>query len=524
MMNLFQRSVDLLLYSGIYVYSTVNAAIVVAQKDSQCNNTNSLVIHGSTHDVPPPIRIRKPRSSRRFIQKLPNEILLNIFECMNERDLYNCTSVCNKWNKLITPVLWRSPVPIRPIISCSVALTAIDKAKNTQHHHQKSHLYPGFPIYLPQFGHSIRSIDLSLIASHVTDCTVRYIIKSCPQLTSLSLSNCRNITNDALQSLSRSIIAPQLEILILNNCRLISDEGLYHLSEACKSLRTIHLGSCHRISHDGITKLVTASGSTLRRISLSDCIHVTGQTIHTIAHQCGSRLEWLDIARVKNVRHVDLENLIKKCPNITRLNLALKKTRTSQDDTNTRQRSQMDIPTVEHTDNPLLHYDPNPLNELITLLRRYNISPELTESAAQHQQYLIERQRQLDLVSNRSVEMIATRLCKLELLDLSNWTYLTDPAVQIITAHGQNLQQLNLSGCYGITSDVLGCLSNLCDRKSTRITLNNLMISSTYDKNDYSIRISSDSSSASTGSSRSRLLKNKPSTASYEDYLLKDFQ
>ncbi|KAL0075388.1 hypothetical protein J3Q64DRAFT_1756126 [Phycomyces blakesleeanus] len=347
----------------------------------------------------------------------------------------------------------------------------------------------GFPIHLPKYGHAIRNLTLSSPALHITDCSVRHILKYCPNLVSLQLANCRHITNDSLRSLSRAQCAPHLRVLNLQNCVQVSDTGLTYLAAECSSLEIIQLGGCVRISHQGVTHLVKASSRTLRRLCLSDCGRVTGVTIHQIAKLCRTRLEWLDIARIGAVQHADLAALVSYCPNLTRLNLARPKSMLLRQLQQHRQeqrrlqhqqyRSSQQTQTQTQNDDdymlPLLESQVNPLDELIDMLRRYNVQPAISSLFAHNQRFEQQYQQlaKLDDVSDASLELIITQLPRLAHLDLSHWTCLTDGAICVLAKHGLALTHLNLSGCKNITYRVFGYLSSLCHRneKLTNITL-----------------------------------------------------
>ncbi|CEP19253.1 hypothetical protein [Parasitella parasitica] len=446
---------------------------------------------------------KQRHAKKPVFDKIPNEILLIMFESMNAADLFHCSTVSRRWNGLAIPVLWRSPVPIKPILSCLPSFAAMDKKHRIKHSHQKSHLSPGFPIHISRYGHAVKSLDLSQIATHVTDCTIRHIVRSCPKLTSLNLSHCRLVTNDALYYLSRAPhIASQLQVLSLQNCRQITDAGLSHLEGHCHALQTLHLGACPRITSNGIIGLVTASAPTIRRLRLSDCSHMTGSTLHAIALLCGPRLEWLDIARTKAIKHTDLVDLVHNCPNLTRLNVSMKKPKPLselRDQLRTRERlfhSHQNERGQRHMDGAV-----NPLHELIDLLNQFGIQADLTENSAQHRQLILDQQRVRDLVCSSTVESIILNLKKLEHLNLSHWNNLSDRTMHMISVHAQRLNYLNLTGCdNNITKRGLKHLWDLCERKSACITLTDVMISPAN-----SSSYESDSSSCSSDDSRAKM-------------------
>ncbi|CAO3647906.1 unnamed protein product [Mucor hiemalis] len=492
------------------------------------NTTNSLIKKSQ-------LVVSKETRSIGPFEKIPNEILMVIFELLDQNDLYSCSTVTKHWNELITPILWRSPVPTYSILSCSPSFTSFDKKSNISHHHQKSHISPGFPLHISRYGHAVKSLDLSLIAPYVTDCTLRHIVRYCPQLTSLNLSHCRLITNEGLRCLTgHATKQNNIKVLVLQNCRQITDLGLSYIKETCHSLETLHLGGCNRISDNGVIGVVTASEDSIRRINLSDCTRVTGSTLHKIAQICGPRLEWLDISRTKAIRHSHLDYLVNLCPNIIRLNVSMKRRRSLQelsDQLSTARRQQHIFNSNDHEEqlddgelenvqsNTAFENDLiNPLHELIDLLNQFNIQPNLTDSSAQHQRLLIEQQRGRDPVSNQTIELMAIHLKKLQHLNISHWTCLNDKAIHTLSIHSHCLTYLNLIGCQRVTKKALKYLSDLCERKSTCITLTDLMISpknscKSYNRSEHPTWASNLTASVSSSSSSEESGNNpKPSS------------
>ncbi|KAI7867295.1 hypothetical protein BDF14DRAFT_1805016 [Spinellus fusiger] len=487
------------IHAWIHVSATITAIIRVSSAVTQKQPYEHIMPRRHSLHSKRNYSITKKQSTS--IRRLPNEVLMVVFEMLavgRKRDLLNCTLVSKLWHDLVTPVLWRAPVPRQPICCLpqfmSLGTTTRSHSKpshhcslatNDRHHETTSHrLGNTFPIYLTKYGHAIRSLNLSNAAAHLTDCSVRHIVRYCPNLISIQLANCRHITNESLKFLARSVCAPHLRVLNIQNCLQISDSGLNFLAAECSSLETLQLGGCVRISNQGVTHLIKASSRTLRRLCLSDCSRVTGTTIYQIAKLCRTRLEWLDIARIGTVQHADLVGLLKYCPNLTRLNLARSKSillRQLQEQRQEQRRHQYRRHSNEEDDFilSLMESPVNPLDELIEMLRRYNIQPTLTSFFSHNQRYENQYQRLVkqDDVSDVTLELIITQLPRLAHLDLSHWTCLTDTAICILSKHGSALTHLNLSGCKNITYRMFGYLSGLCHRnqKLTNITLNEVV-------------------------------------------------
>ena len=135
--------IDFFLHLYIHITATVNAVILVAKK----SNSN----HVTAQDMILKRRSMKSTTSNKRVRKnspfnkIPNEILLVMFQFMNDSDLYHCSTVTKHWNELATPILWKSPIPKNPILIHDT----------------------GFPLHMTRYGHAVKSLDLSLIAPHV---------------------------------------------------------------------------------------------------------------------------------------------------------------------------------------------------------------------------------------------------------------------------------------------------------------------------------------------------------------------
>ncbi|KAF7730860.1 F-box and leucine-rich repeat protein 4 [Apophysomyces ossiformis] len=481
--------IDFFLRVAISITSYINAAIQVAsdiEKEDLARRRLQYIPSSHRHQggLPMPRRLRTKPFERRpcHISKLPNEVLVMVFEILalgRKSDLSHCTLVCTQWHGLVTPILWKAPVPSHPI--CRHSPTSPDPLDHQLSSSSSPSSSPlsatihvarimdvcrhrmsrSFPVNLPKYGLSVRSICLSRLGSRITDCDVRIIVRYCDNLRDLKLSGCVNITDKSLQHISLSACAPKLRELTLKNCRNVTDNGLLSLAKSCISLEHLHLGGCVRLSNYGVTSIVRTSGNTLRRICLSDCDRLTGRSVREIAQTCSTRLEWLDIGRIGTVQHADYEVLVNSCPNLVRLNAGRAKSMFLRLLQHHRQEQRAQL----HINHAALS-QMNPLDDLIELLNQYDVVPDMPA----YRQLLNKN----DDVSNDTVKLIITHLSKLQNLDLTNWTSITDQAIQALADHGHTLTHIHLVGCEGVSKRMLGQLSELCQRnkKLTCITFN----------------------------------------------------
>lgn len=372
-------------------------------------------------------------------ERMPNELLLNLFSWMDSNTLYHCSTVTKHWNALITPILWKSACPKHPIMTFTTDTSSLGFISKTFRHFS-----PQFPFHLPKYGHAIQSLDLSRIAYSIEELTITKIIHHCPNLNSLNLSD-SSIGIMELLSISKNI---SLKTFIAQNCEYLTDVGLLFLVKNCRQLETLDLAGCGKITDNGLMKLVIATGSSLRRINLSNCKQLTGISLHAIAKRCGPRLEWLDIDNTNMIQHSHLEYLVTRCPNITRLNLGRMKNNNSLRDEN--------------------RY---PLNALLNLIYRLDVEPRLTEESFQHRRNLLLQQRERNhaLVSSQTIDLITCKLLKLEHLNLSGWDCMNDENAKKLALVSHRLVYLNVIGCKNLTKNLLLHFSSRIQSKFTRI-------------------------------------------------------
>jgi hypothetical protein len=79
-----------------------------------------------------------------------------------------------------------------------------------------------------------------------------YVVTKCPIL-HLNLANCRNVTNDILPVIAKSL--PHLESIHLTNMTSLAKESLSLLVNLCKNIRTLIVGGCHRIGDEVIIEV-----------------------------------------------------------------------------------------------------------------------------------------------------------------------------------------------------------------------------------------------------------------------------
>lgn len=108
-------------------------------------------------------------------------------------------------------------------------------------------------------------------------------------LTSLDLSNCANITEDALGWISGALgVAPtpcrKLLTLNVTNCPGVRDKGLVWLGKACTQLRYLNVSRCTQLTSVGVIGL--APCAELRVVNFAHNDLVDDHGVVSVARHC----------------------------------------------------------------------------------------------------------------------------------------------------------------------------------------------------------------------------------------------
>ena len=117
---------------------------------------------------------------------------------------------------------------------------------------------------------------------NITDAGIIALAKGLPQLQSLNISRCSggNITDAGIRALASGL--PQLQFLNIFGCDNITDEGIRAVASGCPQLHSLNISYCRNITDAGITAL--ASGlPQLRALDISGCGNITDEGIRALA-------------------------------------------------------------------------------------------------------------------------------------------------------------------------------------------------------------------------------------------------
>jgi len=190
----------------------------------------------------------------------------------------------------------------------------------------------------------------------ITDRTIDNVIRYCPNLKALDISDCGSLTQDKISSLLHSPVSktieelhmngirwltdrsvssvfgpvlPSLRVLTLRRCIELKDTGITVLPSLCPLLIHLDISGCGRITSKGIRSLSSALAAR-RKTSTEDkemclrlrrCGGVNDSVVAGIASSLGDVLEYLDVSHCEDITDASVTALAAQCSRLRRLNL-----------------------------------------------------------------------------------------------------------------------------------------------------------------------------------------------------------
>lgn len=132
----------------------------------------------------------------------------------------------------------------------------------------------------------MKTLDLRRWA-HLTDISIQALLKYCPNLTSLDISDCPQITDKALLLISEKL-SSTLQLIALDNCVLATDVGIDRGLARCPNLLTVSVNGCTRLSPTSFTALSLGC----KRIQVLECSGIDGMTNERYPGHCYSQCQY----------------------------------------------------------------------------------------------------------------------------------------------------------------------------------------------------------------------------------------
>uniref|UniRef100_A0A0K8RWC8 F-box/LRR-repeat protein 17 n=1 Tax=Crotalus horridus TaxID=35024 RepID=A0A0K8RWC8_CROHD len=255
------------------------------------------------------------------INQLPPSILLKIFSnlSLNERCL-SASLVCKYWRDLCLDFqFWKQlDLSSRQQVTDELLERIASRSQN------------------------ITEVNIS-DCRNVTDTGVCMLASKCPGLLKYTAYRCKQLSDTSLSAVASQ--CPQLQKVHVGNQDRLTDEGLKQLGSECRELKDIHFGQCYKISDEGMT-IIAKGCLKLRRIYMQENKLVTDQSVKAFAEHCPElqyvgfmgcsvtskgvihltnlrNLSSLDLRHITELDNETVMEIVKKCRNLTSLNLCL---------------------------------------------------------------------------------------------------------------------------------------------------------------------------------------------------------
>ncbi|KAK3818608.1 MAG: hypothetical protein J3Q66DRAFT_175305 [Benniella sp.] len=301
----------------------------------------------------------------------------------------------------------------------------------------------------------------------VTDRTLKTILEHCPNLRRLTISECRGITDRGMQFLREApcVTRGTLVSLHMATCYRITDQGLLNLVSAHRPsqkadgvtttetldvprFESLDLAGCFQISDRGLVPLLEQCGTRLLQLRVSDCEKVSFDSVMALARHCPS-IQWLDLARSGTLTEECLIQLSEQCPDLEWLNLARQNPNEPSSGTSSSENQEEQEEEDEEEEEEEENSGSADVQE---------DEDEVTSEVANEGEDIGEQQ---DPISDRAIARLCESCPRLQLLDLSYITTITNTAIESMSESATSLVCLTIIGCSGITTLSLTYLSKL---------------------------------------------------------------
>lgn len=261
-------------------------------------------------------------------------------------------------------------------------------------------------------------------------------------LASLSIASCAGLTDLSLEAVAKG--CSTLKQISIRNCPLASDNGLLAFSKAAESLESLHLEDCNWVTLSGLICALSNLSSKLRSLSLVKCMSLKDLPFRGNPEiQCTS-LRSLSIKNCPGFGGSSLAILGKMCPSLKQIDLS---------------------GLYGMTDEGILSLLENCVSGLVkvNLSGCINVSDESIQAIARlHGETL----KVLNLdgcrkITDMSLSAIANSCPLLHDLDVSNCGVTDSGIASLSCSEELNLQILSISGCSKISNQSLPFLIQL---------------------------------------------------------------
>ncbi|TFK22350.1 RNI-like protein [Coprinopsis marcescibilis] len=144
-----------------------------------------------------------------------------------------------------------------------------------------------------------------------------YVNRTFEQLRLLDLTNCSQITDDAVEGIIAH--APKIRNLVLSKCGFLTDRSVDAICSLGKHLHYLHLGHASRIT-DASVKSLARSCTRIRYIDFANCVKLTDMSVFELSAL--PKLRRIGLVRVTNLTDEAVYSLAERHATLERIHLS----------------------------------------------------------------------------------------------------------------------------------------------------------------------------------------------------------
>ena len=292
--------------------------------------------------------------------------------------------------------------------------------------------------------------------------SLRELVNGIPELESLNLSGCYNLSDSALDGAFNKDV-PHLKRLDLSLCKEVSDNSLGRIAAHCKNLNDLNLGGCAKVTNTGLL-LISWGLKKLKRLNLRSCRlvsdagigHLCGVDGHTHQSKTSSLVD-IGLQDCQKLSDEALRHVAVGMPALERINLSFCVSVTDSGMKSLAQLRRLRDLNLRSCDNVsdigigfLAENGGSPLTALDV-----SFCTNVTDGAVKHIAGGFGGLATLSLttcaIGDASLEKMAAALAKLEELNIGQCLSVTDKGLEHLGKKAKKLTSLDLYGCPKVT-------------------------------------------------------------------------
>ncbi|XP_065148009.1 F-box/LRR-repeat protein 14a [Paramisgurnus dabryanus] len=300
--------------------------------------------------------------------------------------------------------------------------------------------------------------------------SLSYVIQGMPNIESLNLSGCYNLTDNGLGHAFVQDIS-SLRILNLSLCKQITDSSLGRIAQYLKNLELLDLGGCSNITNTGLL-LIAWGLHKLKSLNLRSCRHVSDVGIGHLAGMTRSAaegclsLEHLTLQDCQKLTDLSLKHISKGLNKLKVLNLSFCGGISDAGMIHLSHMTQLWTLNLRSCDNIS---DTGIMHLSMGSLRLYGLDVSFCDKVGdQSLAYIPQGLYQLKSlslcschISDDGINRMVRQMHELKTLNIGQCVRITDKGLELIADHLTQLTGIDLYGCTKITKRGLERITQL---------------------------------------------------------------